>query len=64
MASREQAAPTEAAASETASWLPTLSALSLGELATLDPVALDAPLEQLKRRVNKPLSTIAGSSGS
>jgi len=64
MASREQAAPTESAASETAPWLPTLSALSLGELAALDPAVLDAPIEQLKRRVNKPLSTIAGSSGS
>jgi len=66
MASRNQATPSEAAASETAMscWLPDLSGLSLGELSSLDSVVLESSVKHLRRCVNQPLSTIGGSSGS
>jgi hypothetical protein len=66
MASREQATSREVVAPRAAqsSWLPDLSGFSLGELAAIDSTVLESSVEHLKRRVNKPLSTIAGSSGS
>jgi hypothetical protein len=66
MASREQATSSEAAAPRAAQsdWLPALSRLSLGEIAALDSTALQPSVEHLRRRVNRPLSTVAGSDGS
>ncbi|MCX5048818.1 MULTISPECIES: hypothetical protein [unclassified Streptomyces] len=66
MATREQASSPEAAAPQAAqsNWLPALSLLSLGEIAALDSTALEPSVEHLRLRVNRPLSTVAGSSGS
>ncbi|MCI3272427.1 hypothetical protein [Streptomyces cylindrosporus] len=66
MATRPQATPSEAAAPQAAqsNWLPALSRLSLGEIAALDSTELEPSVEHLRRRVNRPLSTVAGSSGS
>ncbi|MDW4905629.1 hypothetical protein RB628_09800 [Streptomyces sp. ADMS] len=66
MASREQITSPGAAASEALrpSWLPALSGLSLEELAALDGAEFQASVDRLKSRVNRPLSTVAGSSGS
>jgi hypothetical protein len=66
MATREQATPSEAAAPQAAhpNWLPALSRLSLGEIASLDRTDLEPSVAHLRRRVNRPLSTVAGSDGS
>ncbi|GGT37847.1 hypothetical protein GCM10010254_67440 [Streptomyces chromofuscus] len=45
-------------------WLPTLSGLSLTELAALDDAALEPSAERLRRGVDRPISTIGGSDGS
>jgi hypothetical protein len=45
------------------SWLPTLSALSLEEVAALDDAVLRPSIERLTYRVGRPVSTIAGSEG-
>jgi hypothetical protein len=65
MSSREHVTSREAAVSGAPqSWLPTLSALSLEEVAALDDAVLRPSIERLRLRVGRPLSTIAGSDGS
>ncbi|MGI5376118.1 hypothetical protein ACQEV2_18055 [Streptomyces sp. CA-251387] len=64
MSSREHRTPHEPASEVAQPWLPTLSGLSLGELAALDGAALQPSGERLRRLVDRPLSTIAGSDGS
>jgi hypothetical protein len=64
MSSREHVTPREAVVSGAPqSWLPTLSALSLEEVAALDDAVLRPSIERLRRRVGRPMSTIAGSDG-
>lgn len=49
---------------ETTSWLPALAGLSLDQIAALNTADLKAPVDQLKTKVVRPVSTIAGSDGS
>lgn len=46
------------------SWLPDLSGFSLGELTAVDGMVLESSVEHLRQCVNRPLSTIGGTSGS
>ncbi|MER6632700.1 hypothetical protein ABT301_31525 [Streptomyces sp. NPDC000987] len=65
MSSTEHATSGEVTQSEAPrSWLPALSGLSLAEIAALDDAVLRPSVERLRRRVDRPLSTIAGSDGS
>jgi hypothetical protein len=45
-------------------WVPDLTEISLGELTELDETEIGDAVTVLKERAAKPLSTIAGSSGS
>ncbi|RZB17442.1 hypothetical protein StrepF001_22345 [Streptomyces sp. F001] len=64
MSSREHVTPRGTAGSgEPQSWLPSLSGLSLEEVAALDDTVLRPSIERLQNQVSRPLSTIAGSDG-